>query len=114
TLYIKGPVRPEKFHQIQRSQVTSRIVEEHVLGARIRSINARGSLAGVPAVYRGVVLHPGIAAMPGRFGNLLQQIASAKLLGGRAIDDLTGPPMLIRFQRLHEILSYTHGMSGLL
>ena len=63
--HIKRSVRPEELQQVERSQVACRIVEEHVLGARIRSINASRGLARVPAIDRGVVLHPGIAAVPG-------------------------------------------------
>ena len=57
SLGIKLAVRPEKLQQIQRSQVAGRVVKEHVLRARIRSVDAVGGLAGVPAIDRRIVLH---------------------------------------------------------
>ena len=37
-------------------------------------VDARRVLRGVPAVDGGVVLHAGIAAVPGGFGDLVQQL----------------------------------------
>src|SRR6185436_16738438 len=68
---IERPVGCE-LEQVQRREVASRVVEEHVLGAGIRGIDARGVLGRVPAIDGGVVLHAGIAALPGGFGYLAQ------------------------------------------
>ena len=66
-------------HQVQRGQVAGRVVEEHVLGARVRGVDRRGVRAGVPVVDRGVELHAGIAADPGGAGHL--PIRSRALIG---------------------------------
>ncbi len=75
--HVKLPARVHILHQIQRSQVARRVVQEHVFRAGIRSIDPRRRLAGVPAVHRRVVLHARIAALPRRFGNLVHQVARA-------------------------------------
>ncbi len=62
-----------ELQQVQAGQVAGGVVEEHVFAARIAGVDAGRVLRGVPAVDRGVVLHAGIAAMPGGFGDLVQQ-----------------------------------------
>ena len=84
---VEGAVGGE-LHQIQRREVAGGVVEEHVLAAGIAGVDARGVLAGVPAVHGGVVLHAGIAALPGGFADLLQKVAG--LVGlDRTSPDLT-------------------------
>ena len=63
-----------ELQQVQAGQVAGRVVEEHVFAARIAGVDARRVLRGVPAVDGGVVLHAGIAAVPGGFGDLVQQL----------------------------------------
>ena len=47
-------------------------------------------LRGVPAVDGGVVLHAGIAALPGGFGDLVQQVAGLVGLDDVAVLDGAG------------------------
>ncbi len=63
-----------ELQQVQAGQVAGGVVEEHVLAAGIASVDAGGVLRGVPAVDGGVVLHAGIAAVPGGVGNLVEQV----------------------------------------
>ena len=42
-------------------------------------------LRGVPAVDGGVVLHAGVAALPGGFGDLVHEVAGGVLLDRRAV-----------------------------
>ena len=79
---VEGSVGRE-LQQVQAGQVAGRVVEEHVLAAGIGGVDARRVLRSVPAVDRGVVLHAGIAAVPGGFGNLAQQVFRFEGLGGR-------------------------------
>src|SRR4029077_11098534 len=71
--HVEGAVGGE-LQQVQAGQVAGRVVEEHVFAARIAGVDARGVLRGVPAVDGGVVLHAGIAAVPGGFRDFLQKI----------------------------------------
>ena len=73
-----------------------------------------GGLAGVPAVDGGVVLHAGIAALPGGFGHLVQQFARAEFFGGLAVVDVARPPVAIVFDGLHEFVGDAHGVVGVL
>ena len=63
-----------ELQKIQAGEVAGGIVEEHVFAARIAGVDARCVLRCVPAIDGGVVLHAGIAAVPGGFGNFLEKI----------------------------------------
>jgi len=60
---IELTVRPHVLDQVQRREIARRIVEEHVLRARVRGVDARRVLARVPAVDGGIELHAGVAAL---------------------------------------------------
>src|SRR5262249_40679203 len=78
---VEGAVG-SKLQQVQTGQVAGRVVEKHVFGARIGSVDPSSVLRGVPAVDRGVELHAGISALPGGFGDLAE-----KIFGFVSIDD---------------------------
>ena len=67
--------RRNEAHQVQARQVAGRVIQEHVLAAWIRRIDARRVLAGVPLVDGVVELHARIAALPRRVGDLLHDLA---------------------------------------
>ncbi len=77
---IEGPGGREEFEQVEAGEVAGGVIEEHVLRAGIGGVDAAGVLGGVPAVDGGVVLHAGIAALPGGFGDLLHNVA--RFVGG--------------------------------
>ena len=51
----------------------------------LRAVDAAGVGGGVPAVDGGVELHAGVGALPGRLGDLAEQVA-----GLDRLDDLAG------------------------
>ena len=65
----------EKLEQVERRQVAGRVVQMHVLAARVRGVDPAAVGAGMPGVDGGIELHPGVAAAPGRFGDHPQQVA---------------------------------------
>ena len=65
----------DELHQVDRRQVAGRVVQEHVLRARVAGVDASRVRAGVPLVDGGVELHAGIAAHPGAFGDRAHQVA---------------------------------------
>ena len=71
---IKPAVFVRELHQVQRRQVACRIIQEHVFGARVRSVDRSGVPGGVPPIDRRVVLDAGIAADVCRFGNHLHHV----------------------------------------
>ncbi len=72
---IKCACRCYELEQVEAGQVAGGVVEEHVLGAGIRGIDASRVLRGVPLVDCRVVLHAGVAALPGGFGDLVHDLA---------------------------------------
>src|SRR5436309_7504537 len=61
---IRRPPRSTLFPYttLFRSEVARRVVQEHVLGARVARVNPVGFRARVPLVDRGVELHARVAA----------------------------------------------------
>ena len=78
------------FSRLKDGEVAGGVVEEHVLRAGIGGVDAGGVLGGVPAVDGGVVLHAGVAALPGGFGDLVHEVAGLVLLDGLAVLDGAG------------------------
>src|ERR1700756_615353 len=67
TFNIKGAVSLEELYEVQGRQVTSRVVQEHVLRTRIGRMNAVRVQTRVPFVDRRVVLNTRIGASPSGF-----------------------------------------------
>ena len=114
SLYVELPVRSHEFHQVQRRQVAGRIVQEHVLRAGVRGVDARRVLAGVPAVHGGVELHAGIAALVRGFGDFVHQVARLVTILGLAADHGLGPPVAVLGDGFHELIGHAHGIVGVL
>ena len=65
----------EELEQVERGQIAGRVVQMHVLAARIGGVDPPRVRAGVPVVDRGVELHPGIAAGVRRLRDHPHQVA---------------------------------------
>ena len=111
---IKLAAGVDVLHQVQRGQVARGVIQEHVLRAWVAGVDTRGGLAGVPAVDSGVELHSRVAAQPGGFGHFVEQVASAKFIGGLAVGNVLGPPIFVRFDSAHEIVGNANGVIGVL
>jgi len=98
-----GCVEPE---QVDAGQVAGRIVEEHVLRARIRGVDTRRVLTCVPAVDRGVELHPGITADPGRLRDLRHQFRRLVGLDDGAVGPGTRVPQATGLHGPHELVGH--------
>ncbi len=85
TLNVEGVIVVEELQQVDAGQVARRVVNVHVLAARVRAVDAGGVRRRVPAVDRGVVLHAGIGALPCCFSELTHDVA-----GLDGFDDLAG------------------------
>ena len=88
-LDIEAAVRSLELHQVDARQVAGRVVEEHVLGARVRGVDRPRVRAGVPAVDRRVVLHARIAAVPGPLGDLPQEVTWPSCSGPAVLGSVT-------------------------
>ena len=91
-----------ELHEVQGREVASAVVEVHVLGTRIRSVDPPAVLRGVPAVHGVVELHPRIAALVRRFGDLPEQVPSPQGVHGFAAGNRASGPVLVVFDRPHE------------
>ncbi len=96
-------------HQVDARQVAGRVVEEHVLAARIAAVDPAGVRAGVPLVDRGVVLHARIAALPSVGGHLVHQVASlVRRAGDLGIGHPMRGPRAVGGTGLHELVGDAH------
>src|SRR4029078_88237 len=101
---VKRPIiGASELHQIDAGEVARRVVEEHVLAARVRSINATTIRASVPLVDGRIVLHARIAAVPRTIGHTIHDLASRVGRAGMLrIGDLVA-------STIHVLLPYSHG-----
>ena len=73
--HVKSPIGRE-LQQIQTRQIACRIIQEHILAARIAGIDSSRVLRGMPAIDSRVVLHPRIPAVPRSLGDFRHQLFS--------------------------------------
>src|SRR4029077_1373860 len=111
---VEAAVGTAEFHQVERGQVAGRVVDVHVLAARVRGVDPARLRAGVPAVDRGVVLDARIGAAPGRVGDLVHHVASGQGFGDRAVAARGQLPILAGDDRLHELVGDPHRVVGVL
>ncbi len=104
----------EELQEIEGRKVAGGVVEEHVLRAGVGGVDAGGVFAGVPAVDGGVVLHAGVAALPGGFGDLVHEVAGAVLLDGLAVLDGAGGEGAVGLDGAHELVGDADGVVGVL
>ena len=93
-----------KLHQVDRRKVAGRIVQEHVLSAGIRSVDATRRFAGVPTINGRIVLQARVATLVGGFGDRMQQIAGLEPLHGIARYPRPRPPVRTVHRRGHELV----------
>ena len=114
-LVIERAVLPAELHQVDARQVARRVVDEHVLRTGVRSVDPSGIGAGVPVIDRRVVLHPGIAAEPGRLGDLVHHLPGA-VTGTFTIfvGHPTRGPVAVSLDGLHEVVGQADREIGVL
>src|SRR6266511_5099604 len=103
---VEAAVLAAELHQVDRREVAGRVVDVHVLGARIRSVDPPRLRAGVPAVYRGVVLDAVIRAAPGRVGDLAHQLACGNRLQRLAARPRGELPIIAALHGIHELVGH--------
>ncbi len=72
------PVGRFELQEVQRCEIARRVIEEHVLGARVRGADLTVDGAGVPLVRGVVELQPGIGAEPGCLADVVPQVPRAE------------------------------------
>src|SRR5882762_986634 len=111
--HVEGAVGRE-LQQVQAGQVAGGVIKEHVLAAGIAGVDAGRVFRRVPAVDGRVVLHAGIAALPGGFGNLCHQVFG--FVGGHyaAVHDGFGGKIGVAHDGYHEVVGDADGVVGVL
>ena len=82
--------------------------------AGIGRVDAGGVLAGVPAVDGGVVLHAGVAALPGGFGDLVHEVAGLYSLTGLRSLTVRVEKVAVGLDGAHELVGDADGVVGVL
>ena len=97
-----------ELHQIEAGEVARRVVEEHVLRARVGGVDATAGRARVPLVDGRVVLHARIGACPRGLGDLTPDVAGLDRLHDRALDTADQVPVLVVLDGAQEVLAHPH------
>ncbi|MDF9789938.1 hypothetical protein M2440_000639 [Methylorubrum extorquens] len=100
--------------QVGAGEVTGRVVEEHVLGARVRGPDPPALRAGVPVVHRGVEVQARIGRGPGGLTDLLPQVARLGRLHDLARGARGQAPRPVRFHRAQEFVGQRDRVIGVL
>lgn len=106
---IEHAVFALELHQVQRRQVTSGVIDEDILTARVGAMDRFGAFAGVPFLDGSVVLEAGVAAYPGAFGDLTEQLGGILFVERFAGGGGAGPPFFSFHAGLHEFIADPDG-----
>ncbi len=109
-----GGRRGAERQEIERGEITSGVVEEHVFRARVRRPDRAACGAGVPVVDGRVELDARIGAGPGRFCDLVHQHARLQPLERLAAHARLQLPIAILFDRAQEGVVDANGVVGVL
>ena len=114
-LDVEDAIGLAELHEVHAREVARRVVEKHVLAARIARVDPPRVGAGVPAVDRRVVLHPGIAALPGALRHPAEHVAGLEARPRlRRVGDPAGGPGVVALDGLHELVGDAHREVGVL
>ena len=103
---IESAIGFDELHQVQARQVARRVVDEHVLAARIRRTDLAAVLAGVPPVNRGVILQARVAAYVRAFGDRVHQLAGLVGVHRFVGRDGAGGPVAIGLHARQELVGH--------
>ena len=107
-------LRVVELEQVDRRQVARRVVEEHVLAARVAGVDATALGAGVPGVDGGVVLDARVRAVPRGLVDLAPELGGGQGLRDLAVDAADQLPLAFLLDRVHERVGEADGVVGIL
>ena len=99
-----------ELEEIDRREVARGVVEEHVLRARIRRVDATASGAGVPRVDRAVVLDARVCAAPRGKVDLVPEFLCLDGLRNLAIHTADQVPIAVGVERIEERIRDADGV----
>src|SRR6185312_16301265 len=95
-------------------EVARRVVDVHVLRARVAAVDAAAVGRGVPPVDGGVELHARVGTLPGRLRHLAEEVARLHGLVDLAVGDPDEVPVGVGLDRAHEFVGDAHRVVGVL
>ena len=113
-LHPEGAVLAQEGGQVEGRQVARRVVQEHVLRARVGGVDAAAFGAGMPIVDGGVELQAGIGRGPGGIADLLPQVAGLDALFDAAVGAPHQFPFAAFQHLLQKVVRQAHGVVGVL
>ena len=100
--------------QVNRSEITGGVIQEHVLRTRVRSIDATMSRTGVPLVNRGVVLQTRVRTVPSRLANISPKLLSSNGPHRLAVGSRHQIPISIILDRIKELIGHPNRVVAVL
>ena len=97
-----------ELEQVDRREVARRVVEEHVLGARVAGVDAPARGAGVPRVDRAVVLDARVGAPPRGEVDLVPEFPRLHRLRDLAVGAAEERPLRVGVERVEERVGDAH------
>ena len=104
----KRAVVLQELEQVDRREVAGRVVDVHVLRARVGCVDPARVRARVPVVDRRVVLDARVRAAPGRLGDLVHQVAGVERVDRLAADARDRLPLVAVLDGVEELLRHAH------
>ena len=111
---IKAAIGLHEGQQVQGCEVTSRVVEEHILRARVRATDLAAVRAGVPVVDGVVVLNARISAGPSGVADLFPKTFCLNRLVNRTVAATDQIPLAVFFHRRQEFIFDADRIVGVL
>ncbi len=96
----------EVLEQVDRREVARRVVEMHVLAARVAGVDPTCVVRGVPPVDRGVELQSRIGAVPRSLGDVSPEVTGADRTDDLAAGDRLESPVGVLDDCLHEFVRH--------
>ena len=107
-IQIKHTLIIHKPHQVQRSQVTSTVIQKQVLRTRVTRHDLTTVLAGMPLLNSTVILQTRVATFPSTFSHTVEQFLCAQFLKHTSVRDRLSVPGLICDRSLHKLIRHPH------
>ena len=112
--HLEAMVAVGELDQVDRGEVAGRVVEEHVLRARIGGDDRPRRRAGVPVVDGGVELDAGIGRLPRGVADRLPQVAGLQRLERLAGNAAGQVPVAVVLDGAQELVGDAHRVVGVL
>ena len=111
TVRIERPIRPAVLHQIDRGQIASGVVQEHVFGTWIACVDATAVGARMPFVDGRIVLNARVTAVPSAFRHAVENVFGLvrRWVHITFVTDPARLPDLVFGNRVHKLVRQTDG-----